>query len=54
MKMFNQMQGGRDQDDDDEPITSSFTKSKVDDDDDKFQSRDSDFPDFMFKKKNDP
>ena len=45
------MQGGRDIEDDDEPITSSFTKSKVDDDDDKFKNRDNDFPDFIFKKK---
>ena len=39
-----------DLEDDDEPITSSFTKSKMeDDDDDKLKNKDNDWTDFLFK-----
>jgi hypothetical protein len=55
MNVFNKVAAGRDiQDDDDyeDPGLSSFTKSKVDDDDDKFKNRsESEFLDFLARKK---
>lgn len=50
MNLYNKLNAGKDYEDDDDYVTDSFTKSRVDDDDDKFANRDPDLYDIFGKK----